>query len=88
LSGGEAVKGVILSRRKDLGGRDVASWRVYRPVVDGEKCVKCGLCAGYCPEAAITMGEEGPVLDLRFCKGCGVCANECPAKAIAMEKEG
>lgn len=60
------------------------SWRVFRPVVDTEKCNECGLCAMYCPDAAI---DEELHVDLNFCKGCGICANECPKKAIMMVRE-
>lgn len=60
------------------------SWRVFRPVVDREKCNNCGLCGMYCPDGVI---DEDLTIDLVFCKGCGVCANECPKKAITMERE-
>ena len=55
------------------------SWRVFRPVVDKEKCNACGICAMFCPDAAISEDLE---VDLDFCKGCGICAHECPKKAI------
>jgi pyruvate ferredoxin oxidoreductase delta subunit len=60
------------------------TWRVFRPVVDKEKCNACGLCATYCPDAVINPDLE---IDLNFCKGCGICANECPKKAIEMVRE-
>jgi pyruvate ferredoxin oxidoreductase delta subunit len=60
------------------------TWRVFRPVVDREKCNECGLCQTYCPDAAI---DDELDVDLDFCKGCGICANECPKKAIAMVRE-
>jgi len=83
------VKGMIVIRRRHKGGQFVGNWRVNRPETDYEKCTGCGLCAAYCPEAAIRANEEGkPEIDWRFCKGCGVCANECPAGAMTMVKEG
>ena len=83
------IKGMILYRGGRHGGWDVANWRILRPVIDEEKCAKCGLCAQYCPEGAVTLDEERrPRIDMRFCKGCGVCANECPQDAIEMVKEG
>jgi pyruvate ferredoxin oxidoreductase delta subunit len=60
------------------------SWRVFKPVVDKEKCNACGICAMFCPDAAISEELE---VDLDFCKGCGICAQECPKKAISMERE-
>jgi len=60
------------------------TWRVFRPVMDREKCNECGLCQTYCPDAAI---DEKLNVDLDFCKGCGICDNACPKKAIAMVRE-
>ncbi len=60
------------------------TWRVFRPVVDKEKCNSCGLCATYCPDGVINDELE---IDLNYCKGCGICANECPKKAIEMVRE-
>ncbi len=60
------------------------SWRVFRPVVDREKCNACGICAVLCPDAAISEDLE---VDLDYCKGCGICANECPKSAITMQRE-
>ncbi|HOT03100.1 MAG TPA: 4Fe-4S binding protein [Methanolinea sp.] len=60
------------------------TWRVFRPVIDRGKCNACGICAMYCPDAAISEDLE---VDLDFCKGCGICAHECPKKAIMMVRE-
>ena len=74
-------------------------WRVQRPVINQERCVRCRLCWVYCPDAAIIeldkeyVTEKGKrwqrtyVIDYDHCKGCGVCAEECPVKAIDMIPE-
>ncbi|MCJ7489168.1 MAG: 4Fe-4S binding protein [Thermoplasmata archaeon] len=62
-------------------------WRVFRPVVDLDKCKKCTLCWKFCPDAAIVLVDGKPKIDLRYCKGCGICANECLAECIIMVKE-
>lgn len=64
------------------------SWRSYRPTVDSAKCIKCGICAGFCPEGCINIDPKtGAVIDYNYCKGCGICARECPKKAITMSLE-
>ncbi len=60
-------------------------WRTQHPVLDKDKCIRCGRCWIYCPEAAYSENEEGFfVCDLNYCKGCGICAQECPVGAITM----
>ncbi len=63
-------------------------WRYARPAVDKKKCIGCGTCVKYCPEAVIELDKNKKAdVDYCFCKGCGVCAAVCPQKAIVMEKE-
>ena len=63
-------------------------WRYQRPVVEKEKCNKCGLCWLFCPDRAIDPLENGYYKpELAYCKGCGICARECPKEAIIMIEE-
>ena len=77
-------KRLAISRPVEGAAGKTGTWRVFRPVVDKEKCNACGLCATYCPDAAI---DAELAIDLVFCKGCGICANECPKNAISMVRE-
>ena len=61
-------------------------WRIFKPVMDKEKCTKCQFCWVYCPEAVID--KDTLEIDYYYCKGCGICAKECPVKAIEMVREG
>lgn len=67
------------------------SWRTQRPVVDQDKCTRCGKCARYCPSDLFYMDRKDrsiPVtVDLEYCKGCGICASVCPFGAIEMVPE-
>lgn len=75
------------------------TWRVLRPIIDQDKCVRCRLCWIYCPDAAILEIDEEYVtssgrkysvsykVNYDYCKGCGICAKECPVKAIDMISE-
>ncbi|MDX1485063.1 MAG: 2-oxoacid:acceptor oxidoreductase family protein [Alphaproteobacteria bacterium] len=63
-------------------------WRVFRPVIDHDHCVKCGICMAYCPDGAITPNAEGfPEVDLEHCKGCMICVAQCPVHTIAAVSE-
>ncbi|MGC8693982.1 MAG: 4Fe-4S binding protein, partial [Thermoplasmata archaeon] len=69
-------------------GGKTNEWRLERPVINQEKCIKCLICWIDCPEATIIRGEEDKIdVNYDYCKGCGICAKECPAKAIDMQKE-
>lgn len=66
------------------------SWRIERPDVDFEACIKCGTCERYCPTNVITIHkdkEECVEIEWDYCKGCGICANVCPVKCINMVNE-
>lgn len=84
MTASEKRERLAISRPVAGAAGKTGTWRVFRPVVDKEKCNACGLCATYCPDAAI---DEDLKIDLDFCKGCGICANECPKKAITMVRE-
>ena len=75
---------LAISRPKKGASGKTGAWRTFRPVIEPDKCSKCGLCSLYCPEGAISEDLE---IDYDFCKGCGICAEECPKKAIRMERE-
>jgi pyruvate ferredoxin oxidoreductase delta subunit len=80
--------GNILLKPGNASERRTGDWRTERPIVDREKCNKCGLCWLYCPDAAIKVVDDGYYEpDLYYCKGCGICAEMCPRGAIQMIEE-
>ena len=56
------------------------------PVLDREKCAKCGKCAKVCEENAIFhLKGKYPVFMMDLCSSCGACWTVCPQGAINTE---
>lgn len=80
--------GLIIKEPGSAREYKTGDWRSQRPEWDEQKCIKCGACYLYCPEAAISMNAEGyPEVDLFYCKGCGICARECWTGCFKMLPE-
>ena len=69
--------------------RHTGNWRTFKPTIDYQKCTDCMICYAYCPESAMSVGEDGRVrIDYDNCKGCMICMTECPLKAVSQSREG
>jgi len=69
--------------------RHTGNWRTFRPTIDYAKCTNCMICYAYCPESAMTVGDDGRVkIDYDNCKGCMICMTECPLRAVNQSREG
>ncbi len=80
--------GAIVTEPGNASQYKTGDWRSQKPIYDFSRCIKCGLCQIYCPEACIRQNEKGYFeADLYYCKGCGICARECPTWVITMEEE-
>lgn len=66
--------------------KHTGAWRVFRPVWDYKKCVRCKKCWMHCPDTAISWKRK-PVWDPQVCKGCMICMEVCPVKAISKVRE-
>ena len=62
------------------------------PVIDGEKCVGCGICATTCGRGVYKFDyqkRKSKVVNPNNCMvACQTCANLCPMNAISFTKEG
>jgi len=76
--------GAVIEEPGSSEKNKTGAWRALRPVIDYEKCTKCGICWVYCPDNAIGKNLK---VDYDYCKGCGICSSVCPVKAIKMVKE-
>ncbi len=58
------------------------------PVIDGEKCTRCGKCVENCRfNALFRIGDNPPEVVKNLCCGCGLCWGICPEGAISARKE-
>ena len=56
---------------------------VFRPRIDGGKCVKCGLCARACDKGAIRVRDDRSVdIDHSKCVVCLKCLGSCRKEAL------
>jgi 2-oxoacid:acceptor oxidoreductase delta subunit (pyruvate/2-ketoisovalerate family) len=84
----ERLKGVPHIREPGNSVRkNTGEWKVFRPVINIRKCIKCKTCWLVCPESAIKWKDGKPEIDYHLCKGCLVCYNECPVRAIEKKKD-
>ena len=57
------------------------------PLIDEEKCIKCGKCARICSESeykAISLEKDCLHINKELCAGCSLCSHVCPKEAIKM----
>lgn len=57
------------------------------PIINGHKCVTCGLCEKICPYFAMEHTNESNkkiyFANEKECFGCGLCQSKCPVNAIS-----
>ncbi|HID26566.1 MAG TPA: 4Fe-4S dicluster domain-containing protein [Methanosarcinales archaeon] len=81
----DGIKGIpVMCEPASSLQRNTGTWRVFKPIIDTEKCVKCLRCWVFCPEGAIHVKDE-LWIDYEHCKGCGICVNLC--KFITESRE-
>ena len=80
--------GCIVTDPGSASAYESGTWRSQRPTYDFSRCIKCGICAMYCPEGCIAPNQDGHYeADMYYCKGCGICAEECWTRVITMAEE-
>jgi len=60
----------------------MAQHSTAKPKIHKKACTGCGVCADWCPEAAISLVDEKAVIDRGKCIGCGQCLAMCRFDAV------
>ena len=87
MAGKKLTVGAVIEEPGSTKATKTGSWRSFKPIIDYEKCIKCGMCWKNCPDGAIDFKDGKYVINYDYCKGCLICMAECPAKAISKELE-
>ncbi len=65
---------------------------VPRPVIDDNKCTRCGICVNVCPVKPKALSQRGkgknrevPEYDYSLCIRCYCCQESCPEGAISIK---
>lgn len=53
------------------------------PVLDAERCIRCGLCAEFCQYKALSLMGKSLLVFPEMCHGCGGCLALCPEGALS-----
>ncbi len=68
--------------------KKTGNWRLFKPVIDYERCSRCQACFVHCPHSCISLDASGyPQINYENCKGCFTCLDECPKKVISKQRE-
>ena len=88
--------GGIVPNAGNTAWNDLSASRTgWMPVLDGDKCVHCGVCDLVCPDFCLVWAKgagepferELKGVDYRYCKGCLRCVESCPTGALAKTAE-
>ena len=72
---------------KLLNNQFMKNLLLEHPIVDKDKCLKCGACAKICPKHTMKIkAGEYPKLKVNQCIRCWCCSEVCPVSAISKSK--
>lgn len=74
-----------------MGNKNQGYFKRAIPIIDGDKCNNCGMCAKLCGGQPLLLADGKVVIDANSalgCMGCGQCMAICPTGAISVTGRG
>jgi len=68
----------------DLEEMESSDCNVPIPVIDEDRCTRCGRCSEFCAYHALAVFPKEVLLFPELCHGCGGCDLVCPEGAVSM----
>lgn len=65
----------------------MSKFPVFKLGIDGDTCVKCGLCSLNCPTDSIQITDKIQSIEFNKCLCCMQCTDDCPKDAISIQKK-
>lgn len=57
------------------------------PIIEHERCTRCGRCVDICPKRVITLRDGSIAITEEECMLCSHCYAVCPSDAIRFDPE-
>ncbi|MBI9051841.1 MAG: 4Fe-4S binding protein [Anaerolineaceae bacterium] len=55
------------------------------PIINKQRCTRCGQCISQCPTQAVEMIDQYPmIVHPAQCTYCGICEEICPLNAVEL----
>ncbi|MEW5784101.1 MAG: DUF362 domain-containing protein [Bacillota bacterium] len=81
---GGAIKNLGMGCGNRTGKQQMHS--ALKPVINADKCKRCGACVQWCLTKAVTMNEgSGALINPAICTGCGECIVSCTHGAVQVQ---
>ena len=69
----------------------IKNWLAPKPIINKDKCIKCGICIDICPTTPKGVGylkskENIPQYNYDNCIRCFCCQEMCPQSAVSLKK--
>ena len=77
------IAGALSSRLRTVKYADIMRTKTMPPIIDADKCIRCGKCVDTCPEDVYFGSKKKEIPNVTYpqeCAYCNACVEECPVE--------